>query len=289
MAASILVTGATGNIGREVARQLAARGVKFRAGVHQINKVPAELKKQASGIVALDYADAASLEKALDGVQKAFFLSPLTQDLVEAGDRFVAAAKKATVRHIVRASALGADADAPITLGRWHRAVERAVEASGIAYTHVRPGVFMQNVSNMAATSIKAAGVLAQPWGDGKIAFVDVRDVAAVVVSALTAQGHEGQAYDVTGPEALSGAQVAAALGTVLEKRVVYTPLTDAEAEGYLTSVGIPQWFVAAMTELNGAARAGHLARITDVVARIGGKKPYTFREFVRDTAATFR
>lgn len=289
MATSILVTGATGNIGREVARQLYARRVKFRAGVHNPGKVPAELKKQAAEIVAFDLGDGPSIEKALDGVRKAFFLSPLDENLVEAGNRFVVAAKKAGVKHIVRSSAMGADAAEPITLGRWHRAVEEAIEASGIAWTHVRPGVFMQNVPNMAATSIKAAGVLAQPWGEGAIAFVDTRDVAAVAVSALTAQGHEGRAYDVTGPEALTGAQTAAALATVLEKRVTYTALSDAEAEGYLKSVGIPQWFIDALAELNGLARAGHLARTTDVVSRIGGKKPYTFKEFVRDYAAVLK
>ncbi len=287
MSNSILVTGATGTLGSQVVKQLSQRGHKVRAAVHSPEKAKA-LAGKADEIVSLDFSNPETFDGALDGVEKVFFLSPLTEDTVEIGTTFAEAAKKAGVRHIVRQSGMGADADAGITLGRWHWAVEQAIENTGIKWTHIRPNSFMQNFAAFFSQTIKEQGAFYLPWGGGKISLVDVRDIAAVAVESLTGDGHEGQSYEITGPQALSGEDCAGIFSKVLNKTVQYVDVPEDAARQSMQDMGMPDWFVDAIMELYAVNKAGYTAGVTDTVEQVTGKAPRSFEQFVQDHVEAF-
>src|SRR6266404_3037531 len=144
MAKTVLVTGATGTVGRDVAKQLSRKGSAVRAGVR--DQIEAR-KRFDDGIdlVAFDFQDVGSFGDALDGVEKVFLLPPLIPNQVELANAFVDAAKRAGVRHLVKLSAIGADAAPPFTVGKWHAANEQHIRESGLGFTFLRPNSFMQN------------------------------------------------------------------------------------------------------------------------------------------------
>ena len=283
----ILVTGATGTLGSQVVEQLSQGGHKVRAAVHSPEKATAFAAK-ADEIVSLDFSSPETFKEALDGVEKVFFLSPLTEDMVETGARFAEAAKKAGVSHIVRQSGLGADADAGITLGQWHRAVEQAIEDAGMEWTHLRPNSFMQNFVAYMSQTIKEQGAFYLPWGDGSISLVDVRDIAAVAVESLTGSGHEGQSYEITGPAALSGEDCARIFSKVLNRTVQYVDVPEDAARQSMQDMGMPGWFIDVIMELYAVNKAGYTAGVTDTVERVTGKAPRSFEQFVQDHAEAF-
>jgi uncharacterized protein YbjT (DUF2867 family) len=185
----ILVTGATGTIGRDVAKRLSQKGAPVRAGVRD----QAKARKQFGPEIALatfDFKDAASFADALDGVEKLFLLPPLMPNQVEVTNGFVDAAKHAGVRHIAKLSAVGADTDPPFTFGKWHAAGEQYIRKSGLVFTFFRPNSFMQNFITYFPPR---GGVIYLPRGNGKASFVDTRDIAAIAAQVLTTDGHEGK------------------------------------------------------------------------------------------------
>lgn len=286
MAHRILVTGATGTVGSEVLRALSG-------GEHQV-RVAARGEKatdlQAAGYetVEMDFRRPESLVAALQGVDRALLLTPLTPDMVELGKAFVTAAKLAGVKHIVRLSGAGAETKG-ITLARWHREVEEAIEASGIAYTHVRPTSFMQNYVKYMGHLIKTKGAYYLPHGTGKVSRVDARDVAAVVVAALTKDGHEGQAYALTGPEAISDYDVAEILSSTLGRPVSYVDVPEEAARQSMLEAGMPAVLVDVMVELYRIEREGWVSTVSPVVEQITGRPARTFAAFAQDYATAFK
>ena len=185
MAKTVLLTGATGTIGRDLAKILSENAVPIRAGVRD----QAKARKQFGADIALatfDFEDAASFPGALKGVENVFLLPPLMPNQVEVTNAFVDAAKRAGVRHIVKLSAIGADASPPYTFGKWHAANEQHIRESGLAFTFLRPNSFMQNFITYFPPR---DGTIYLPWGNGKASFVDARDIAAVAAEALTSDG----------------------------------------------------------------------------------------------------
>lgn len=229
-----------------------------------------------------------SVHAALTGVDRAFLLTPNTPDQVELGTAFVGAAKQAGVKHIVKLSAAGAD-DKAITLGRWHREVEEVIENSGLAYTFVRPTSFMQNYANFMALSIKTEGAYYLPRGDGRVAQVDVRDVAAVAAAALTEDGHAGQAYTVTGPAAISEPEVADILSRVAGRKVTYVDVSEEAAYNSMIGLGMPEELAKAMVELYRVERAGYASTVSPAVEQVSGRPPRAFAQFAQDYAAAFK
>src|SRR6266536_55767 len=205
MEKTVLVTGATGTIGRDLVKILSGNGVPVRADVRD----QAKARNQFGADIALstfDFEDDSSFAGALDGVGKVFLLPPLLPNQVAVANAFIDATKRAGVRHIVRLSVIGADTDPPFTFGKWHAASDQHVRESGLAFTFLRPNSFMQNFINYFPPR---DGTTYLPWGNGKASFVDARDIAAVAAEALTSDGHEGKTYTLTGPAALGIAEVA--------------------------------------------------------------------------------
>lgn len=202
----IVLTGATGQNGGEVVRQLAAAGVPFRAVVRGGDKSTGKLPKGADAVSG-DMTDPPSLDRALAGATVVFVLSSVAPNQAELQGNVVdAAARAGTVQRIVKFSALGADRASPRMLERWHGETEQQIEATGIAWCHLRPNSLFQNALR-SAKQVVQDGVLAAPMGDAAVSLVDLRDVAAAICLALTRLDDprfDRAAYDLTGPAAVT-------------------------------------------------------------------------------------
>jgi uncharacterized protein YbjT (DUF2867 family) len=285
MEKTVLVTGATGTIGRDVAKILSGNGVPVRAGVRD----QAKAKKLFGPDIALttfDFEDAASFSGTLKGVEKVFLLPPLIQNQVEATNGFVDAAKRAGVRHIVKLSVIGADIDPPYKFGKWHAAGEEHVRESGLEFTFLRPNSFMQNFINYFPPR---DGAIYLPWGNGKASLVDTRDVAAVAAEALTRDGHERKTYALTGPAALGIAEVASILSAVAGREINYVDVPESAARDGMLQAGLPQWQVEGIMELHAINKQNRWATVTNDLEKVTGKPAITFAQFARDHAQNFR
>jgi uncharacterized protein YbjT (DUF2867 family) len=278
----ILVTGASGNIGSELVKELSRRGEKFRAAY--TSKEKAERARTAAvEPVVVDFGKPESLASALAGVDRLFLLSanPPSESPV------VRAAKAAGVGRIVKLSVFDAPAES-FGFGRAHRAVEKEIEASGIDWTFLRPNGFMQNLANQQAASIKAQGAFYFPAADTRISHVDVRDIARVAAAVLTSSGHSGKAYELTGPEALTYGEMAATLTRVLGKPVSYVAISDDDFRKAMAGMGAPAPLVEALVDLFAFYKRGAAARISPDVANVTGQKAGSFEQYARENAAAF-
>lgn len=283
MASTILITGATGTIGSEVVKALAAKpGVTVRVAVRSAAKAD---KLRAANVtpVDFDYDKPDTLAAAVKGVDRVFLLTPFAENQVDLGKQLIDAAKAAGVKHIVKLSAIGANIEPGIQLGRWHRAIEKAIEASGIAYTFLRPANFMDNFIHYYPPA--GDGNIYLPLGTGACSYIDSRDIAAVAAAVLTEEGHYGKAYDLTGPEALTTAEAAAAIGAASKRDVHYVDVPEAAASKAMTDMQMPGWMVEAMMELHGIVKAGYASGISPLVEKLTGHAPRTFAQFTRDRA----
>lgn len=288
MAGRILVTGATGTVGSRVVKELSRSGVMVRAAVHNAAKGD-RLRGANVEIFQVDYGRRETLQAAFKDMEKLYLLTPFSPDQLEMARALVDEAKRAGVKHIVKQSGMGADAEPGITVGRLHREAERYIEASGIPYTHLRPNFFMQNFTSYFGESIRSEGKIYLPLGEGRVSYVDARDIAAVAAAVLTGKGHEGRIYNVTGPAALSLHDIADSLSRVLERKVIYVNIPEDAARKGMKGAGMPEWAINCLMELHGVAKAGYASAVTDTVERLTGKKPRTFEEFARENSGYFR
>jgi uncharacterized protein YbjT (DUF2867 family) len=281
----ILVIGATGTNGREVAVRLAGAGRKVRALVRSPEKAT-DLGKAGIELARGDLDDPASLDAALRGVERAFIVTAVDRRCVGWFHNFFAVSKRAGTRHVVKFSGMGAG-DAGAEILRQHGETDAMLAASGVPYTILQPNSFYQNML-WSAGSIRERGEFYLPLRDARQSLVDVRDIAAVAVAVLTEGGHEGKTYEITGPASLSYADVAAILSKVLGKTVRYVDVPPEAAKQAMLASGLSEWNATAVTELYGVFATGRYARTTDAVERITGKRPISFEQFVRDNAAAF-
>ncbi|MDR3080900.1 MAG: SDR family oxidoreductase [Streptomyces sp.] len=221
----ILVTGATGTVGREVARRLSGRH-PLRMLVRDPRRVT--FAAPAGEVVAGDYGDEASLARALRDVRVAFLVTNRVGGPDD--ERFVAAARAAGVRHLVKLSAAAVtDPLADDLITRWQRGTEEAIRTSGLDWTFLRPRSFMSNTLGWAS-GIRSDGVVRALYGNAPNACVDPRDIARAAVRVLTEPGHESKAYVLTGPEPLSGAEQAERLAHVLRRPIRFEEIGPEQA-----------------------------------------------------------
>ena len=283
----ILVAGATGTTGGEVVRLLQEQGESFTAMVRSAAKAEA---LQAAGIdtVVADLADRASLGLAMKGAESLFLLSASVADQADLQLNAVEAAEKASVGFIVKVSALGADPESPLALGRAHADVEEGLAASGIPHALLRPGSFMQNFLGSAET-IRDQDQFYGSSGDGKIAMIDAWDIAAVAVALLTSEEHTGGVYPLTGPEALSNSEAAAIISEAVEREIRYVDVSGDAFKAGLLEAGLEEWLADDLVTLNDMLADGAEGRVTDDVDRVIGRPARTFAQFVAGCADAFR
>lgn len=283
----ILVTGGTGTTGREIIRQLAEAGAKDVRALARNPDKAAFIREAGYEVAAGDFDNPASLDAALEGVERALLLTAPDPDTVERQRRFIEAAKRAGTKHVVKFSAIGADPNAPEGFSKWHGQAEEILKASGLEWTMIQPNFFMQNLLGQART-IAGEGAIYQPVGDAQASFVDARDIAAVVVRTLTTEGHAGRSHIITGPEALSYHDVAASLSAATGRQVRYMSITAEDFRKGALAGGLPEWLVSALAQLNEIFASGKASLVTNVVKEVGGKEPFTLDEFARDHRRAF-
>src|SRR6476646_9832861 len=235
----ILVTGATGTVGSEVVKQLTSpsslfSGIRVRAAVHSKDKADRlRDENKTIEIADLDYNKPESGVDALNGVDKLFLVTPRAPNMNELTSSLIKEAKKIDLKHVVKLSVLDADAEPGIMIGRWHKQEEKNIEESGIPYAFLRSGAFMQNFVNFFGQTIKEQNAIYLPAGEGKVSFVDVRDIASAAVALLTRKHSpsEKKVYDITGQEALSYGQAADILSKELGRKISYIDLPEESAK----------------------------------------------------------
>ncbi|MGH9866805.1 MAG: NmrA family NAD(P)-binding protein [Candidatus Polarisedimenticolia bacterium] len=276
----ILVTGASGLVGGEVARILAAAGAPFRAGYRSQEKL-ARARGAGQAAVAVDFSRPGLLASALEGVTALFLASSSSPDQTDLEIAVVRAARAAGVPRIVKLSVWDAPGEA-FTFARLHRPVEVEIEASGMSFRLVRPNGFMQNITTHMADEIRAHGTISLPAGDARVSHVDARDVAAVAAAALLSSSPEAGSCDPSGPEALTYGDMAAVLGRVGSRPIAYVELDEAAYGERLLAAGASAWLVEAVLDLTRYYRSGRAARVTAVVRQATGREPVSFLQHVR-------
>jgi len=279
-----LITGATGDVGSKVVERLLQRGDRPRVFVREEKKARSRFGDRVDVFVG-DLAYAASLRAALEGVDALFLVN--TGPQIPAQDEGAAqVAKAAGVKHLVKLSSM--DVEQGLAIGAWHERGEAAIRASGIPFAFVQPTGFMSNLLAWAP-SIKAEGVVRASTGDGRRAFIHSDDIAAVATKALTTREYDGESIPITGPEALSFAEVTARLGSAIGKPLTFQPISDEEARQRYAAGGASSLETEAHVSLWRAIREGRLANITDLVEHILGRKPIAMDQWAMENAAAFR
>jgi uncharacterized protein YbjT (DUF2867 family) len=187
---------------------------------------------------------------------------------------------------------MGADLEADVGTFRLHRQAEEIIEQSGIPFTFLRPNEFMQNFINFHSHFIKNNNAFYLPLEDAKVSLVDVRDIAAVAVKSLTedtSDKHNNKTYLITGPEALSYYQAAEILSSATDKKISYVNISEEEARGAMKEMGMSDWLINTISELNDYFRKGNASQVSSAVEEVTGKKPISFSQFAKDYAEAFR
>lgn len=293
----VLVTGASGNVGSEIIKQLASSvssnvQIAIRAAAHSQNGVDklAQYSEKVE-IVTMDYNMPETVAKALHNVSTLFLLTLPSPHMADTSLKVISEAKKHGVEYIVKQSVFGADAEPGILIGRLHRQEEKIIEESGIAYTFIRPSAFMQNLVNYFGYTIKTQNAIFLPVGEGKVSFVDARDVAAVAAKLLirtNATRYDNRAIVVTGSEALSYGQCAEVISKQTGRKIAYIDITEEDARKGLKAMGTEDWLVEAILEEFHQTKVGNRSKTNDTVEEILGRKPNSFESFVKDYANSF-
>lgn len=280
----ILITGATGNVGRELTSALSGTGVPFRALIRDPARAAALPAGTSCAVGDLDAPG--TLGPAFAGVERLFLVLP-GPGTAQCGHALTAA-RAAGVRHVVHLSAFTVLGDPMPAMGRWHHEREEMIRASGIPVTFLRPGGFMTNALEWVPT-IRSGGYVLDPTGPGRLALIDPADIAAVAALTLTTDGHAGEAYVLTGPEALTLAEhvqvIAAVTGLSIEVR---EPASPAEAIRSRYAGEIPKPLADAITEAFELMRADTEGLRTGTVERLLGRKPTTFADWCARHADAF-
>jgi uncharacterized protein YbjT (DUF2867 family) len=279
---TVLVTGATGNVGSAVVRALVERGEPVRAFVRDPSRLPGGVEAAVG-----DFADPVALDRALDGVDRVFLSSGDGPQKVAHESAVIRAAAAAGVALIVKASTWGAQAGSPLPGLDWNGRIEDHLRASGVPAVSLRSGFYMTNVL-AAAEQVRGAGVLPAPAGDGAIAMIDPRDVGAVAAAVLGADGHAGRSYVLTGPETITYREIAAALTAATGEPIAYVDVPPEAARQAFAGAGMPDWMVRQLDGVFELIRRGELAQTTDTVRVLTGRDPRGFVEFAHDHRAAF-
>lgn len=281
---TFLLTGATGQVGSTVARNLLARGHRVRALVRDPGAAAAKL---GPGIeyVRGDLGDPATLPAAVKGVEAAYLATAPAPEMVSQEGNFIAAAAAAGLPSLVALSVLGTDPSVPVF--KFHQDIEAKITASGIPATVLRPGGF-HSAFLYSAEAIRA-GVLPSAAGDGALAWIDPADVADVATHVLLdVAGYSGQVLRLTGPKALTYDDVAAALERALGWPVAHQRLGEQALSAQLASAGLPGWLTDSFLGQQRLTREDRLSLVTDTVRSALGRPPRTLEEWLAANKGAF-
>jgi uncharacterized protein YbjT (DUF2867 family) len=278
----ILITGASGNVGKEVLKQLAKSGAGVRAAYQSANKAAAPAGVE---VATVDYNQPETLRRALDGVDRVFLVGPPSSQLPELERKAMDVIKESNVAQVVKLSAMGGRES---TFTRQHAESEDYIQSLGVPHTFLRPNGFMQNMVNYNGVTINGQNAFYGTEGEGRVSHIDIRDLAAVAAKVLTENGHAGKTYTLTGPKAITNSEIAQILSGELGREIRYVNLEPAQLKQALLSARVPEWHVDGLLDLQRAYREGKGATVTQDVERLLGRKPTSFAQFVRDYKYAF-
>jgi uncharacterized protein YbjT (DUF2867 family) len=282
----ILVTGATGNAGSQVVRALLERGREVRAFVRDPDTVHG-LFDDAAELALGDFADPWSVRAALEGVEEMLLSCADDPRRVEWETSAIDAAAAAGVHRIVKLSTVGAEPGAPVAFWDWHGRVEQQLRASGVPAVILRSTYYMSNVL-AAAEQVSSEGRIYAPAGEARIAMIDPRDVGAAAAAALTGASDDRENYVLTGPEAITYAEVADSLARATGRAVEFVDVPDEGARQAMIEAGMPDFVAEQFVKVFGQLRQGVAERTMNSVESLTGSPPRSFAEFARDHASLF-
>jgi uncharacterized protein YbjT (DUF2867 family) len=283
----ILVTGATGNTGSALLQQqLGKRAAAVRAMVRS-SKDAARLPNTSAKVVLGNFDDPRSLEAALEGVTRAYLVTPSSPDAEAQQVRFAELAAAAGVGRLVKLSQFAADEASPVRFLRYHAAVERRIREIGVGFTFLRPNLYFQGLLAFQPI-IAAQGHFVAPIGDARVSAVDVRDIAAVATTALTEEGHDGKTYTITGPAAITHTEMASALSKAIGRPVAFIDVPPDAFAGALKGAGVPPWQADGLVEDYAHYARGEAEAVSPHVREVAGVDPRDVGTFAEDYASAF-
>lgn len=287
----VLVIGGTGGTGSEAVAHLLRGGAEVRVVTRDPERARTLPALAGTEVVAGDSSRPETLAAAFKGIDKVYYVPPTLPGWDEVQSATVALAADAGVQHFVKMSAIGVAADEPSMSLSFHWKGEQDVERSGMAWTHIRPSSFFQNVLLLDVPSLRDEGRFYAPLGDARVAKLDTRDIGEVVALVLSEPGHENRVYELTGPAAVTYAEMADVLSEALGRRIEYVDLTADEYEAHLVATGWPEWVAVEFASIYGRGfyRAGGSSFVTTTVEDLLDRAPRSFADFAADHAHVIR
>jgi len=277
MSRMILITGATGNIGREVAPMLELAGHTVRGGTRSGTPI------KGASPSTFDLLQPDSLQAAFTGADTIVLITPAHPQMYEMTENAVQAARGAGVSHLVRVSGAGADPASEVAIARIQGECDQLVIESGIDYTLLRPKNFMQNFTTFLGDMVRS-GTVYSSQGEGRIPFIDVRDIAAAMVEVLTnPMPHVGKAYTLTGPQALTNAEALAIISQETGKHIELIEITEEASIEVMRKAGMHEALIEMMSSLNRIVASGWVADVSSDINRILPRSPLSFDQFAAD------
>ena len=282
MSEKFLITGATGKTSALVIAALLEKKASVRALVRDAAKAEG-LKAAGVELAVGDFDTPESLAAALDGVTSVFLVTPAHPDAAVMVEKFLAVAAKSPARpRIVRLSAVKGSDDGPTDNTRTHGRADRAIVDSGLAYVILRPNYFMQNFFGSVET-ILGQGMVFSGTGEGRLGFIDVRDIADVATAVLLDRSWDRGIYELTGPESLSYGDVAKLLGEALGREVKFVPVTPEQVRESILKLGWGDWAAGIMADYSGAYARGFGDFTTTFVEKLSGHPARSYASFLRE------
>jgi len=282
----ILITGASGTVGKAVLAKVARSGEKHRA-MYRSKEEAAKAPAGTEAIVA-DFSDKASLVAALRGVESVYLVCSPIPGLVQLEGNAIEASEAVGVRRIVLNSALGAG-DYGKSFPSWHRKVEDKLKATKMAHCIIRPNSFLQNVLTYYAPGIRAQGAFYGAMRNARTSYLDVRDIATVAAKALRSGEHEGKTYELNGPEALTCANVAEKISKHAGIAARYVDIPVEALRKAMLDQKMPEWQVTALLELQEYYTSGKGGTLDGVLEGLLGRPSITMDQFLEEYSSEFR
>ncbi len=274
-------------VGGEIIRQLSGLGVPVRALVRDPGRAPQLATLPGVEVAAGDLGQPATLGTALADVDRAVLISSSDASMADVQCSFVDTAAKAGVSRVVKLSGIIPALDSPFRFARMHAEIEQHLATSGMAFTNLRAGEFMQAYFRQVPV-IVARHELRLPMAGERIASIDVADIAAVAVRVLAGAGHDNQMYPITGPQALTMAEIAAILSEATGTAITYVDVPPEEARQAQLNAGLPPYLADGLAELFAERRAGKESQVSTLTATLLGRPATSFAEFAARNAAAF-
>jgi len=282
----LLVAGANGLNGRLLLKKLTENNIPVRAMVRNKDRAK-DLENETTEIIEADFSSPATLDKAFESIEQAYIVTAIHPDAVTYFNNFFQAAKKAGVKHVIKLSGLGSSANSPSEILRQHHQSDEQLVQSGLDFTVIQPNSFFQNILGQAR-AIQRKGRFGMLLGDASQSLVDMNDVAEATVRTIQDKSHRNKIYPLTGPESISGNNMAEQLAELLEKPIRYKPVSGTLANQEMLAGGLPEWNANALVEIMELFATGAFSETTSDLENILDREPNRFADFVTENRTVF-